>query len=59
MQLGGTPTVSGVQMKPGEVGGAAGLDGELDPAPHLLGAGSPAGELRWSPDPGAPVLGMA
>lgn len=49
----------GVQMKPGEVGGAAGLDGESDPAPHLLGAGSPAGELRWSPDPGAPVLGMA
>lgn len=33
-------------MKPGEVGGAAGLDGESDPAPHLLGAGSPA-ELRW------------
>lgn len=57
-QLGGIPAVSGLQMKLGGVGGAAGLDGESDPAPRLLGAGSPAGGLRWSPDPGIPVLGM-
>ena len=47
-QLGGTPAVSGLQIKLGGVGGAAGLDGESDPAPRLLGAGSPAGGLRWS-----------
>lgn len=58
VQLGGTPAVSGLQMKLGGVSGAAGLDGESDPAPRLLGAGSPAGELRWSPDPGVPVLGV-
>ena len=57
-QLGGTPAVSGLQIKLGGVGGAAGLDRESDPAPRLLGAGSPAGGLRWSPDPGVPVLGM-
>ena len=50
--------MSGLQMKLGGVNGAAGLDGESDPAPRLLGAGSPVGEPRWSLDPGVAVLGV-